>query len=413
MNSAGMNNEISGPLFGIKVLDLTHHLAGPTCGLMLADLGAEVVKIEKIPDGDDTRRSIPPEINGESAAFMMMNRNKSGIALDLKTEAGKGILCRLVKDADILIENFRPGTLDRLGVGYQVLKKHNPSILYGVISGFGLTGPYHGLGGFDLIAQGFSGLMSVTGEADSEKPTKIGVPITDISAGLLLTIGILAGLHEREKTGLGQIIDTSLFEAGITNTFWQSAIALSTGVAPSAMGSRHPLNAPYQAFRTADSWICIGAASERNWLRLMALLKNRDISEDPRFSDNSERMANIESLDKKLSEIFLGATTNEWLKRCEIFGIPAGPIYNITEMHSDPQTKHRAMTVEVDHPIAGIVKTLGSPIKLSRTPASVRSASPIYGQHTRQILQQNGYSSSEIAMFIEEGVVVSNDVPEK
>ena len=407
-----MSQESQGPLAGLKVVDLTHHLAGPTCGLMLADLGAEVIKIEKVPAGDDSRRSVPPKIGEESAAFMMMNRNKRGIALDLKTEGGKTILRRLAADADILIENFRPGTLDRLGVGYDSLKEANPGLIYGVISGFGLTGPYRGRGGFDLVAQGMSGLMSITGDASGSVPTKVGSPVTDITAGLLLTMGVLAALHERQRTGRGQVVDTSLFEAGITHTFWQSAIAFATGVAPLAMGSRHPLNAPYQAFRTADSWMCVGAASPRNWQRLMDLLEAPDIADDPRFIDNAGRMANTDALDEKLSEIFVTATTDEWLTRFEDVGIPAGPINNVMEMHADPQTAARNMTLEVEHPTAGTVRTLGPPVKFSRTPADVRSAAPIYGQHTREVLVQYGFSDAEISAFLDENAVVVTDVEE-
>ena len=405
-----MSQKSQGPLTGLKVVDLTHHLAGPTCGLMLADLGAEVIKVEKIPGGDDSRRSVPPKIGGESAAFMMMNRNKRGIALDLKTEGGKTILHRLTKDADILIENFRPGTLDRLGVGYDSLKQANPGLIYGVISGFGLTGPYRGRGGFDLVAQGMSGLMSITGDASGNTPTKVGAPVTDITAGLLLTMGVLAALHERERTGEGQIVDTSLFEAGITHTFWQSAIAFATGVAPLAMGSRHPLNAPYQAFQTADSWMCVGAASPRNWQRLMDLLEASDIAEDPRFTDNVGRMANTDALDEMLSPIFRTATTEEWLTRFEDIGIPAGPINTVMDMHADLQTANRNMTPEVTHPTAGTMKTLGPPVKFSRTPASVRSPAPIYGQHTREVLAQHGFSEAEIAAFLDEDAVVVTDV---
>ena len=398
-----------GPLTGLKVVDLTHHLAGPTCGLMLADLGAEVIKIEKIPGGDDSRRSVPPRIGGESAAFMMMNRNKRGVAVDLKTEGGKRILRRLAADADILIENFRPGTLDRLGIGYETLRENNPKLIYGVISGFGTTGPYRGRGGFDLVAQGMSGLMSITGDASGTAPTKVGAPVTDITAGLLLTMGVLAALHERERTGEGQIVDTSLFEAGITHTFWQSAIAFATGVAPLAMGTRHPLNAPYQAFRTADSWMCIGAASQRNWGRLMTLLDKPDIAEDPRFADNAARMANTDALDEKLSAVFRTATTDEWLARFEEAGIPAGPINTITDMHADPQTAARNMIPEVTHPAAGTVKTLGPPVKFSRTPATVRLPAPLYGQHTREVLSRHGFSDAEIDAFLDEGAVTATD----
>ncbi len=400
-----MQGNSNGPLTGLKVIDMTHHLAGPTCGLMLADLGGEVIKIEKIPGGDDSRRSVPPKIADESAAFMMLNRNKRGVALDLKTDSGKQILRRLTADADILIENFRPGTMERLGVGYESLKENNPGLIYGIISGFGITGPYRGRGGFDLVAQGMSGLMSITGDASGTTPTKVGAPVTDITAGLLLTMGVLAALHERAQTGEGQVVDTSLFEAGITHTFWQSAITFATGVAPLAMGSRHPLNAPYQAFQTSDSWMCIGAASQRNWGRLMDLLDDPEISNDPRFSENTGRMAHTDALDEKLSAIFRTATTEEWLARFEEKGIPAGPIYTVADMHADPQTSDRNMTPEVDHPTAGRVKTLGPPVKFSRTPATVRSPAPLYGQHTHDVLVQHGFSDSEIRAFLDEGAV--------
>lgn len=406
-----MQKKSNGPLTGLKVIDMTHHLAGPTCGLMLADLGAEVIKIEKIPGGDDSRRSVPPKIADESAAFMMMNRNKCGVALNLKTEGGKQILRRLTTDADILIENFRPGTMERLGVGYESLKDINPGLIYGIISGFGITGPYRSRGGFDLVAQGMSGLMSITGDASGTTPTKVGAPVTDITAGLLLTMGVLAALHERAQTGEGQVVDTSLFEAGITHTFWQSAITFATGVAPLAMGSRHPLNAPYQAFQTSDSWMCIGAASQRNWGRLMELLNDPEISDDPRFSENSSRMAHLDALDQKLSAIFLTATTEEWLTRFEKKGIPAGPIYTVADMHADPQTNDRNMTLEVEHPTAGRVKTLGPPVKFSRTPATVRSPAPLYGQHTRDVLVQHGFSELEISAFLDEGAIMSPDDP--
>lgn len=398
-----------GPLAGVKVVDLTHHLAGPTCGLMLADLGADVIKIEKVPGGDDSRRSVPPVIGGESAAFMMMNRNKRGIAVDLKTEGGRRILRRLAADADVLIENFRPGALDRLGVGYETLKRDNPGLVYGTISGFGLTGPYRGRGGFDLVAQGMSGLMSITGDAASATPTKVGAPVTDVTAGLLLTMGVLAALHERARTGEGQVVDTSLFEAGITHTFWQSAIAFATGVAPRAMGTRHPLNAPYQAFRTADSWMCIGAASQRNWGRLMALVDEPGIAEDPRFVDNAARMANTDALEERLGAVFRTATTDEWLARFEKAGIPAGPINTVADMHADPQTAARGMTPEVAHPTAGTVKTLGPPVKFSRTPAAVRSPAPLYGQHTREVLGEHGFSGAGIDALLDEGAAVAAD----
>jgi crotonobetainyl-CoA:carnitine CoA-transferase CaiB-like acyl-CoA transferase len=258
-----------GPLDGLKVIELAHIMAGPCCGLMLADLGADVIKVEKAPAGDDSRRFLPPDIEGESAAFLMMNRNKRGIVVDLKTEAGKEVVRRLLTDADVVIENYRKGTMERLGLGYDSLSARNPGLIYCEISGFGRTGPYAERGGFDLIAQGMSGLMSITGEAPGRPPVKCGAPVTDITAGILAAMGVLAAYVERQRTGRGQRVDTSLFEAGIVHTFWQSAICLATGVAPGPMGSAHPLNAPYQAFETADGWITVGAANQANWLKLL------------------------------------------------------------------------------------------------------------------------------------------------
>ena len=286
----------SGPLAGIKVMELAHIMAGPVCGLMLADMGADVVKVEKVPGGDDSRRMVPPAIEGESAAFMMMNRNKRGIALDLKKEEGKAVLHRLLRDADVVIENYRRGTMEKLGFGYEAMQAINPGIIYCEISGFGRTGPLADAAGFDLIAQGMSGLMSITGEGHGRPPVKVGAPVTDISAGLLACMGVLAALVERGRTGQGQKVDTSLFEAGIIHTYWQSAIRLATGVSPGPMGSAHPLNAPYQAFPTADGWINVGAANQSNWLRLLDAIEAPELAEDPRFADNPGRMGNLDEL---------------------------------------------------------------------------------------------------------------------
>lgn len=243
-----------GPLNGMKVIDLTHVMEGPTCTLMLADMGADVIKIEKTPDGDDTRRMLPPKIRDEAAAYMMMNRNERGIVLDLKTDGGKKVLRRLVKTADVLVENFGPGIMERLGFGYEDLKKENPGLIYCSLSGFGRTGPYKDRHGFDLVAQAMSGIMSFTGEPGGA-PAKCSPPLSDITAGILAAMGILAAYAHRLKTGEGQWVETSLFEAALVQTYWQSAIALATGIAPKALGSGHPLNAPYQAFQAADGWI--------------------------------------------------------------------------------------------------------------------------------------------------------------
>ncbi len=400
-----------GPLEGVKVIELAHIMAGPTCGMMLADMGADVIKVERVPGGDDSRRMVPPVMDGESAAFLMMNRNKRGIALDLKSDRGKQVLRRLIKDADVVIENYRQGTMDRLGVGYEELARLNPGLIYCEISGFGRTGPYAERGGFDLIAQGMSGLMSVTGEGPQRPPVKCGAPMTDITAGILAAMGVLGAYVNRLHTGRGQRVDTSLFEAGIVHTFWQSAITFATGTPPGAMGSAHPLNAPYEAFATADGWVTVGAANQRNWLKLLTALQAEQLQDDPRFASNDARMQNLEALRRELAAVFGTRGTEEWLQRLEQAGVPAGPILDIGQMHQDPQTLAREMVLQVPHAVLGAVSTLGHPLKYSATPAAVLRGAPVYGQHTREVLEENGYGDDEVDALLVAGVVVAADVP--
>ncbi len=399
----------SGPLAGIKVIELCHVMAGPACGLMLADLGADVIKVEKIPDGDDVRQSIPPAVGGEPATFLMMNRNKRGIAVDLKTEDGKAVLRRLLKNADVVTENYRRGVMERMGFGYAALKKENPKLVYCSISGFGRTGPYADRAGYDLVAQGMSGLMSITGEGPGRPPVKVGAPVTDITAGILAAMGVVAALHARAKTGEGQMVDTSLFEAGITLTYWQSAIALATGVAPGPMGSAHPLNAPYQAFQTKDGWINVGAANQNNWLRLIELLGGQELAEDERFRTNGTRIQNQVALADVLAPNFRKRTSAEWLERMEQAKIPAGPVLNILEMQGNEQTLAREMVVETRHTKLGAVKTIGMPVKFSATPAGVRRAAPLYGEHTREVLREHGFSDAEIDRMAKTGAIHTPD----
>lgn len=395
----------NGPLSGVRVIELAHIMAGPICGLMLADMGADVIKVEKIGSGDDTRRMVPPEIEGESAAFMMMNRNKRGIAVDLKHEDGKAVLLNLLKDADVVIENFRHDTMARLGLDYDTLSALNPGLIYCEISGFGRTGPYRERGGFDLVAQGMAGLMSVTGEGPGRAPVKIGPPVTDITAGILAAMGVSAAYSARLKTGKGQRVDTSLFEAGITHTFWQSAIAFATGIAPEPMGSAHPLNAPYQSIATKDGWINIGCANQKNWLRMLDVINATHLAEDKRFSTNQQRMANRHELITELELIFSTRCTDDWVALLNDAGIPAGPLLDILQMHKDPQAVSREMIVEVEHPVAGNVNTLGPPVKFHGTPGGVRQAAPLIGQHSREVLIEAGYSSDEIQTLVETGVL--------
>ena len=394
-----------GPIQGVKVLELAQIMAGPTCGLMLADLGAEVIKIEKIPGGDDTRRFLPPDINGESAAFMMMNRNKKGLALNLKEQEGINIFKKMVEQSDVVIENFRKGTLEKLGIGYEHLKKINPKIILCEISGYGRTGPYADKGGFDLVAQGMSGLMSITGESSDKPPMKVGAPLTDITAGILGATGVLAALINRDKTGKGQRVDTSLYEAGIVHTYWQSAIAGATGKSPGPLGSAHPLTAPYQAFKTKDNWITIGASNQNNWMNLLNAIERVDLQEDDRFKDNNSRMKNLEALAPILQEELLKKTSNEWIKIFDEKGLPCGPINSITEMHNDPHTLDRKMVIEVDNKKAGKSKAIGMPIKFSDTNANTEIGAPNFGQHTDEILIQFGYSADQIKDYKDKGIV--------
>jgi crotonobetainyl-CoA:carnitine CoA-transferase CaiB-like acyl-CoA transferase len=398
-----------GPLAGLKVIDLSHVMAGPACSMLLADMGADVIKVEKLPGGEDARRMVPPAISGESAAFLIMNRNKRGIALDLKTEEGRRVLSRLLQDADVLIENYRRGTMERMGFGYDALHASNPRLIYCSISGFGRTGPYADRGGFDLVTQGISGLMSITGEGPGCPPVKLGAPVTDITAGILACVGILAALHSRVSTGRGQMVDTSLFEAGIMHTYWQSAICFATGIAPGPMGTAHPLNAPYQAFPVADGWITVGAANQGNWLRLLEALGAPELGDDPRFANNADRMRNLPALEAALTPLFKRRTSAEWLRRLEEAGVPAGPVLDVGQMHTDPQALAREMIVETMHPTAGKVASLGLPIKFSETPGSVRRAAPVLGQHTREVLREHGFSDAEADQIAAVGAIQMAD----
>src|SRR3984957_16553071 len=403
--ASGDGQKVSGPLTGLKVIDLSHVMAGPACAMLLADMGADVIKVEKLPGGEDARRMVPPTISGESAAFLIMNRNKRGIALNLKTEAGRKVLSRLLQDADVLIENYRRGTMEKMGLGYEVLHASNPRLIYCSISGFGRTGPYADRGGFDLVTQGMSGLMSITGEGPGCPPVKLGAPVTDITAGILGCVGILAALYSRASTGKGQMVDTSLFEAGIIHTYWQSAICFATGQAPGPMGTAHPLNAPYQAFPASDGWINIGAANQENWLRLLAALEAPELGDDPRFANNAQRMRNLPALTAALTPLFQRRTVAEWLRRLQESGVPAGPVLDIAQMHADPQALAREMIVETTHPTAGKVKAIGLPIKFSDTPGGVRRAAPVMGQHTREVLREHGFSDAEIDQMAEQGAI--------
>jgi len=393
-----------GPLRGMRVLELAQIMAGPTCGMLLADMGADVVKVEKLPGGDDSRSYSEPRVNGESAPFMMLNRNKRGIAIDLKKPAGRDVLLRMVRSADVLIENYRRGTLEKLELGYDVLSKTNPGLIYCAISGYGRDGPFGDKGGFDLIAQGFAGLMAITGEPGGP-PVKTGPPVADINAGILAAVGILAAYAHKQKTGKGQVVDTSLMEAALQQTYWHAAIYFATGVSPGPTGSAHLLTAPYQAFAASDGWLNIGGANQANWERIAVVLGHPEWCDDPRFISNSARMQNLGALTEAMRPILATRTRTEWIAAFDAAGVPAGPVHSIGEALEHPQTRARRMVVDVDHPQAGRTHALGCPVHFSATPTRVDRAAPLLGQHTRDVLREYGYSKGEIDLLISRGLL--------
>ncbi len=393
-----------GPLKGIKVIELAQIMAGPTCGMLLADMGADVIKVEKLPGGDDTRSYSEPSINGESAAFMILNRNKRGMAVNLKIAGGLEVVKRLLSDADVVTENYRKGTLEKLGLGYDVLHALNPRLVYCAVSGYGRTGPYADKGGFDLIAQGFAGLMSITGEPGGP-PVKSGTSIADINAGIFAALGIVSALLARAQTGRGQMVETSLMEAAIQQTYWQSAIFFATGVNPGPSGSAHILTAPYQAFPTADGWINVGGANQSNWERIVKVIGRPELARDPRFLTNGDRMRNLAALTQLIAERLRTQPSAHWIREFDAAGVPVGPVNRIGDMLADPQVAAREMVVEVEHPRAGTTRALGLPIKFSDTPGSVTRAAPLLGQHTREILATLGYSGAEVDALFATGAV--------
>ena len=395
-----------GPLAGMRVLELAQIMAGPTCGMMLADLGADVVKVEKLPGGDDARGYREPRINGVSAPFLIMNRNKRGVALDLKHPRGRDILLRLVETADVLTENFRRGTLEKFGLGYDVLSAKNPGLIYCAVSGYGRSGPLGDKGGFDLIAQGFAGLMSITGEP-GRPPVKTGNPVADINAGILAFGGILAAYVHKLKTGRGQMVDTSLMEAALQQTYWQAAIYFATGESPGPTGSAHVLTAPYQAFRARDGWMNIGGANQANWERIAEVLGHPEWRADPRFATNSARMENLDALSALMDTVLVTRDKAEWLAAFDAAGVPAGSVHNLGEALTHPQTLARGIVVDLVHPEAGATRALGCPLHFSATPARVDRPAPLLGEHTREVLRECGYSAAEVESFIAEGVVAA------
>lgn len=395
-------------LEGVRVLDCSQILAGPFCSMLLADMGADVIKIEKPNGGDDTRRMGPPFIDTESAAFLAMNRNKRSIVLNFKEQSGVQAMKTLIKDADIVIENYRTGTMDRLGLGYEELKNINPGIIYCSISGFGRTGPYANRGGFDLVAQGMSGLMSITGVPNSP-PVKVGVPIADMNAGMFATYGILTAYINKLRTKKGQYLEISLLEAAIAYTVWESAGYFATGDIAEPLGSSHRNSAPYQALKTKDGHINIGAPNQSNWERFANAIERTDLVARNEFKDNASRLVNRESLEVELELTLTTKNSSEWLEVLEKCGVPAGPILNVSEVWNDPQIQARNMEVTLDHPTAGKIKNIGLAAKLYSTPGRITKPAPLLGQHTREVLMNAGYSKKNIEALVNSGAAVIND----
>jgi crotonobetainyl-CoA:carnitine CoA-transferase CaiB-like acyl-CoA transferase len=392
------------PLTGIRVLDLGRHLAGPTCAMLLGDLGADVIKIEKPGVGEDGRAAGPPFFSGISAFFLSANRNKRSLTLDIKHAEGQEAFCRLADTADVVIENFRPGVMDALGIGYATMRERNKRIIYCSISGFGADGPFSDRPGLDQIIQGVSGLMSVTG-FEGEEPVRVGIPIADLLTGLYGAYGVLAALQARERTGCGQKVNTSLLEAMVGTMGFQAVRYLNGGGVPPPAGNHHPINAPYGVFRARDGALTIGATGDKRWPLFCQLLGADEWLSDPRFTTNGDRFEHRLALKALIDEKLQARTVDEWEQIMNEAGIPAGPVYAMDDALDHPQVRHREMVVERAHPILGTVNLLGLPVKLSDTPGDIHRIPPDMGEHSDEILSGLGYTESEIGDLRAQGVV--------
>jgi crotonobetainyl-CoA:carnitine CoA-transferase CaiB-like acyl-CoA transferase len=396
------------PLEGVRILDLTNVMAGPYCSMVLGDLGAEVIKLESL-DGDSTR-NFEPKVNDESYCFAVLNRNKKSIAVDMKAPAGKDIVLKLAARSDIVIENFRPGVVKKLGVGYDDLKKVNPGIIYASMSGFGQTGPYGRKGGFDIIAQGMSGIMMMTGYPGG-RPAKVGIAMNDIACGVTTLYGILGAFIGKLRHGEGQYLETSLLEAGMAWSIWEFGAWFGGGEKPTATGTRHRRSAPYQAFRSQDGYVTVGASGDKLWRAFVTqVVEQPQWLEDPRFERNPLRVRNADALQELIEAVFATRPTAHWVEKLDAAGVPGGPVYTYEQTLSDPQVQHRHMVYDIDHPKIGAMKTLGLPIKSNGDLTQIRKPAPLHGQHTEEVLREIGYQDSEVRGLLAAGVVRATGV---
>jgi len=382
-----------GPLDGVRVVDLTRVMSGPYCTMMLADMGADVIKIEQPGKGDDTRAWGPPWVDGsdgarESAYYLSVNRNKRGITLDLKSEQGKDVLWKLIERGDVLVENFSPGTMDRLGFGTEAVRARKPDIIYASISGFGQTGPAANRPAYDLILQGMGGMMSVTGPPDG--PTKFGVPIADMASGMFSAFSIVTALYHRAQTGEGQNIDTSMLGGQVALLSYQAAIYFATQSVPPTTWNAHPIVAPYQTFPTQDGYINIAVGNDGLWAKFTNALGMQDTAADPRFLDNSGRITNLPALAEIIERVFSDFTTADLVPKLDGAGVPCGPIYTVPEVFADPQVQHAQLEQRITHPTLGQLSVTGFPSKLSATDASLRLPPPLLGEHNDEVLRELG-----------------------
>ncbi|MEE3952213.1 CaiB/BaiF CoA transferase family protein [Peribacillus frigoritolerans] len=388
----------------IKVLDLSRVVAGPVCTSILGDLGADIIKVEGPDFLDETRAWFPPDIEDISLYYMAVNRNKRAITVNLKTKEGIQIIKKLIQESDVIVENFKTGTMERLGLGYEDLKALNPKIIHCSITGFGHTGPYKQLPGYDFLAQAMSGFMSVNGTSNGE-PVKAGIAMADLYAGLYAIISILAALEARNHTGRGQHCDISLMDSMVASLLNIGTGFLNTGNLPKRYGNQHPTLVPYQNFQTKDKEIIIAVGNDRQFQRFCSLINTEELPQDERFATANARIIYREELIPKLQEVILTKTADEWLTLFQENNIPCGPINTLDRVFTDEQVLERQMVQEVEHPIVGIVKLLGSPIKLSDTPVTIERHPPLHGEHTEEVLLELGYDKQEIESFMEDKVI--------